>query len=56
VDRGQPVRLCGQHHRGEGACIIAHQLGIIPVTAVALAALPGGTATRTPPARILHSE
>jgi putative ABC transport system permease protein len=58
-------RLCWQ--------VFAHQLGIIPVTAVplaalsimaaswlaaavALAALPGGTATRTPPARILHSE
>jgi ABC-type lipoprotein release transport system permease subunit len=58
-------RLCWQ--------VFAHQLGIIPVTAVppaalsimaaswlaaavALAALPGGTATRTPPARILHRE
>jgi putative ABC transport system permease protein len=58
-------RLCWQ--------VFAHQLGIVPVTAVpftalsimaaswlaaavAIAALPGGTATRTPPARILHSE
>jgi hypothetical protein len=58
-------RLCWQ--------VFAHQLGIVPVTAVplaalsivaaswlaaatALAALPGGRAARTPPARILYSE
>jgi hypothetical protein len=58
-------RLCWQ--------VFAHQLGIVPVTAVpltaltivavswlaaatAIAALPGGPATRKPPALILHSE
>jgi len=58
-------RLCWQ--------LFAHQLGIVPVTAVplaalsimaacwlaaatAIAALPGGAATRNPPARVLHSE
>jgi ABC-type lipoprotein release transport system permease subunit len=58
-------RLCWQ--------VFAHQLGIVPVTAVpltaltivavswlaaatAIAALPGGAATRKPPALALHSE